>query len=142
MDFAWPPGAAERLWSDTDSWPAWVESFGRITRREGDWPAPGAVIEWDSTPRGRGHVRERVIEHEPGASLTTEFVDDRMRGTQRVAFEPLENGVEVTLELDYSLIGIRFGGFALDALFIRRAVRDSLRRTLQRFGRELAGQRL
>jgi hypothetical protein len=142
MDFAWPPGAAERLWSDTSTWPAWVEGFGHVTRREGDWPELGAVIEWDSTPRGRGHVRERVVEHRPGASLTTEFADDRMAGTQRVAFEALEDGVGVTLELDYSLIGIGFAAFALDALFIRRAVRDSLRRTLQRFGRELADQRL
>jgi hypothetical protein len=75
-------------------------------------------------------------------SLTTEFADDRSRGTQLVSFEPLEGGVAVTLELDYTLTTIRFGAFVLDALFVRRAIRDSLRRTLQRFGQELAAQRL
>jgi uncharacterized membrane protein len=111
-------------------------------RSEGEWPAPGALIEWQSTPAGRGDVRERVVAHEPGVSLTTEFADDRSRGTQLVKFEPLEGGVAVTLELDYTLTGIRFGALVLDALFVRRAIRDSLRRTLQRFGQELAAQRL
>jgi hypothetical protein len=111
-------------------------------RSEGEWPAPGALIEWQSTPAGRGDVRERVVAHEPGASLTTEFADDRSRGTQLVKFDPLEGGVAVTLELDYTLTAIRFGAFVLDALFVRRAIRDSLRRTLQRFGQELAAQRL
>jgi Polyketide cyclase / dehydrase and lipid transport len=141
-DYAWPPGAAERLWTDPETWPAWVEGFGRITGRAGEWPEPGAVVEWDSGPHGRGHVRERVIVREPGAALETEISDDRMRGVQRVEFEPLEDGVGVKLELDYTLIGIGFAAPVLDALFIRRAIRDSLRRTLERFGRELAGQRL
>jgi uncharacterized membrane protein len=142
MDFAWPAGAAERLWSDPTSWPAWVEGFARVVRSDGEWPTPGSVVEWQSGPSGRGDVRERVAAHEPGASVTTEFSDDRMRGTQHVEFEPLEGGVAVSLELEYTLTGIRFGALALDALFVRRAIRDSLRRTLQRFGRELAAQRL
>jgi hypothetical protein len=142
MDFAWPAAAAERLWCDPASWPAWVEGFARFVRSEGEWPTPGALIEWQSTPAGRGDVRERVVAHEPGASLTTAFEDDRSRGTQVVLFEPLEAGVAVTLELEYTLTGIRFGAFVLDALFVRRAIRDSLRRTLQRFGQELAAQRL
>jgi hypothetical protein len=75
-------------------------------------------------------------------SLTTAFADDRSRGTQLVRFEPLEGGVAVTLELDYTLTGIRFGASLIDALFVRRAIRDSLRRTLRLFGQELAAQRL
>jgi hypothetical protein len=142
MDFAWPSGAAERLWCDPASWPAWVEGFARLVRSAGDWPAPGATIEWQSSPAGRGDVREQVVAHEPGVSLTTTFADDRSRGTQLVRFAPLDDGVAVTLELDYTLTGIRFGAFVLDALFVRRAIRDSLRRMLQRFGQELAAQRL
>jgi uncharacterized membrane protein len=111
-------------------------------RSEGEWPEPGALIEWQSTPAGRGAVRERVVAREAGVSLTTEFADDRSRGTQRVKFEPLEGGVAVTLELDYTLTAVRFGALVLDALFVRRAIRDSLRRTLQRFGQELSAQRL
>jgi uncharacterized membrane protein len=87
-------------------------------------------------------VCERVVAHAPGVSLTTAFADDRSHGTQLVRFDPLEGGVAVTLELEYTLTGIRFGAFVLDALFVRRAIRDSLRRTLERFGQELAAQRL
>jgi hypothetical protein len=64
-----------------------------------------------------------------------------MRGTQRVAFTPLEDGVEVTLALDYQLKQGSIVRPLLDILFIRRALRDSLRRTLARFDRELEEER-
>ncbi len=61
-----------------------------------------------------------------------------MTATQRVAFEPKEGGVEVTLSLDYAL---KQGGGpikpVIDFLFIRRAISDALKRTVDRFGREL-----
>jgi uncharacterized membrane protein len=85
-------------------------------------------------------VREQVVAQQPGVGQTVAFADERMEGTQRVAFEQLEGGVGVALELDYRLTGVRFAAALLDALFIRRAIRDSLRRTLERFGRELAAE--
>ena len=142
MDYAAAPELAERLWCDPQSWPGWVEGFARVVRSEGEWPAVGAVIEWQSGPAGRGRVTERVIGYVPGETLETEFSDARMRGTQRVSVEPLEGGVGIALELDYTLSGMRIGAALLDALFIRRAIRDSMAGTLQRFGRELAAQRL
>ena len=57
--------------------------------------------------------------------------------TQTVAFAPLDDGVRVTLSLDYKL---KQGGplrALADLFFIGRAMRDSLRRTLLRFAREL-----
>jgi len=55
-----------------------------------------------------------------------------------VAFVALDDGTEVTLSLDYRL---KSGGplrAVVDVLFIRRALGDSLRRTLVRFSRELS----
>ena len=142
MDFEGSLEGAEALWTDPESWPAWVEGFASFVRRDGAWPAPGAALEWRSGPAGRGTVSERVMSRVPGAELVSEFSDGRMRGVQRVTFEPLDGGVAIELELDYTLSGMRLGAALLDALFIRRAIRDSLTRTLQRFGRELAAQRL
>jgi hypothetical protein len=59
-----------------------------------------------------------------------------MRATQRVAFQPAEDGVEVALELDYELKERNALTPVTDLLFIRRALRDSLRRSLVRFARE------
>ena len=59
-----------------------------------------------------------------------------------VAFTGLEDGVGITLSLDYRLKGGVPGlKTLLDLLFIGRAVRDSLRRTLARFARELEDER-
>jgi hypothetical protein len=132
-----PLGAAERLWYDTSRWPAFIDGFDHVVQVEGDWPAAGARVVWDSTPAGRGRVVERVIEHEPGVGQSLEVEDPRLRGTQRIRFERLEDGVEVGLELQYELKQRTVLQTLVDALFIRRALRDSLRRTLTRFSREL-----
>jgi hypothetical protein len=132
-----PVGAAERLWYDTSRWPSFIDGFGHVVQVEGDWPAAGARVVWDSTAAGRGRVVERVIEHQPGAGQSTEVEDPRLRGTQRIRFERLEDGVEVGLELEYELKQRTALQPLVDALFIRRALRDSLRRTLARFSHEL-----
>jgi hypothetical protein len=128
---------AEEVWYDPRRWPAFIEGFARIVRLTEDWPAVGAELEWESTPAGRGRVRERVIAYQPGSGQSVAVSDSRMSGTQSVAFEPLGDGVAVTFELDYKLRGPALMNLPLDLLFVRRAVRDSLRRTLQRFGHEL-----
>jgi hypothetical protein len=64
-----------------------------------------------------------------------------MRATQTVAFEALEGGVSVRLGLRYELAAAGPLARLTDVLFIRRALADSLRRTLERFGRELASDR-
>jgi hypothetical protein len=124
---------AEELWYDPHRWAAWVDGFGHVAKLEGDWPAVGARLLWDSRPQGRGRVAERVVAYEPRGGQTLEVEDERLHGTQTVTFEPEGDEVRVTLTLEYSL---KHGNPVLDLLFIRRALRDSLQRTLTRFGHE------
>ena len=53
---------AEALWYDPVRWAAWVDGFGHVVTREGDWPRVGARLVWQSPPAGRGRVEERVVE--------------------------------------------------------------------------------
>ena len=127
---------AEAVWYDPRRWPAWVDGFGHSVKLEGDWPAVGARSVWDSKPGGRGRVIERVSAYEARVGQTLEVEDEKLRGTQRVAFAPDADAVEVTLELEYQLKERNALTPLTDALFIRRALRDSLKRSLIRFARE------
>jgi hypothetical protein len=127
---------AEELWYDPHRWAAWIDGFGHVAKLEGDWPQAGARLLWDSRPNGRGRVSERVTSYEPRTGQTLAVEDGRLTGTQRVAFEPEEDRVRVNLTLEYSLKNRNLITPVLDLLFIRRAVRDSLQRTLTRFGHE------
>jgi len=141
VDVEGPLGAAEQLWHDTTRWPSFVDGFRSLVKVEGEWPREGARVVWDSGRHGRGRVTEEVVSHEPGAAQAVAVEDPRLRGTQRVEFVPLEDGTSVGLELDYQLKDAGPLQRVADAIFIRRAVRDSLRRTLVRFARELAAER-
>ena len=130
---------AEQLWYDPQRWPAWVDGFGHVVKLEGEWPAVGARSVWDSKPGGRGRVVERVTEYEARVGQTLAVEDGKLHGTQRVTFTPGEDSVEVALELDYTLKERTPFTPVTDVLFIRRALRDSLRRSLLRFARERQG---
>jgi len=136
-----PVGAAEQLWYDPTRWPSFVDGFAHVVRVDEGWPAAGARSVWDSTPAGRGRVSERVIDHRPGEGQTLAVEDPRVHGTQEVRFSAVEDGTEVRLELVYELKERNPLTPLIDLLFIRRAMRDSLRRTLTRFRRELAADR-
>jgi hypothetical protein len=127
---------AEALWYDPQRWPAWVDGFGHLAKLEGDWPAVGGRAVWDSKPGGRGRVVERVGAYEARVGQTLEVEDEKLRGSQRVAFSPSADAVKVTLELEYELKERNALTPLTDALFIRRALRDSLKRSLVRFARE------
>jgi|SRR4051794_4081892 hypothetical protein len=127
---------AEALWYDPQRWPAFVDGFGHAVKLEGDWPAVGARSVWDSKPGGRGRVVERVTAYETRSGQTVEVEDGKLTGTQRVAFKPDGDAVEVALELEYELKERNALTPFTDALFIRRALRDSLKRSLIRFARE------
>lgn len=132
---------AEALWYDTDRWPTFVEGFHHVERLRGEWPAEGSVLTWESTPHGRGRVVERVQAYEPGGGQAVAVEEERLYGTQRVDFQAAEEGaVRVSLELDYKLASRNPLTPLIDALFIRRALRDSMRRTLVRFARERAAE--
>jgi polyketide cyclase/dehydrase/lipid transport protein len=127
---------AEELWYDPHRWAAWIDGFGHVAKLEGDWPHAGARLLWDSRPQGRGRVSERVTEYEARAGQTLAVEDARLDGTQRVAFEPQGGEVLVSLTLEYTLKNRSPLTPVLDLLFIRRALRDSLQRTLARFSHE------
>jgi Polyketide cyclase / dehydrase and lipid transport len=124
---------AEELWYDPHRWAAWIDGFGHVAKLEGEWPQPGARLLWDSRPQGRGRVLEVVVAYEPRSGQTLEVEDEKLTGVQTVAFEPVEDEVRVNLTLEYSL---KEGNRLLDLLFVRRALRDSLNRTVTRFAHE------
>jgi polyketide cyclase/dehydrase/lipid transport protein len=132
---------AEELWYDTTRWPSFVDGLHHIARLEGDWPREGARVLWDSQPGGRGRVQERVTSYVAREGQTLDVEDEKLRGTQRVGFTPIEDGVIVALELVYSLKEQRPGMALVDLLFIRRPQRESLERTLRRFRTEVAAER-
>ncbi len=134
-------GEVQALWLDVDRWPAFVDGFGTIVRREGDWPQAGARLVWDSLRNGRGRVVEQVTDHEPGVTHLVCVEDPQLRGTQRARLRVYDGGCEISLELDYELKRLGLGGRLTDVLFVRRAVGDALRRTLRRFAVELEADR-
>jgi Polyketide cyclase / dehydrase and lipid transport len=130
-----PPPEALRLWSDTGRWPTFVEGFARLLERSPEWPAPESRVVWESSPGGRGKVTEKVVQSGPGGFATMVF-EDALIGRQTLRAAGADDGAEVVLSLEYALT--RYGPFGVvaDALFIRRALRDALRRTLARFAVE------
>jgi Polyketide cyclase / dehydrase and lipid transport len=131
------PERAFELWTNPDRWPTFIEGFGHVLEVDASWPGPGSKAVWDSTPGGRGRVTEIVLERGEGR-LVTQVFEDALGGTQTIAIQPASEGdgsvVELTLE--YELAGGGpFRGLA-DAIFIRRALRDALRRTMARFAVE------
>lgn len=127
-----PPDEALRLWSDVDRWSSFVEGFARQVERSAEWPAKGARVVWESNPEGRGRVTETVTESAPDR-FSTQIFEEALMGTQTLQAVPAEAGSQVQLSLEYELV--KYGplrGLA-DAIFIRRALRDALRRTLFRF---------
>jgi uncharacterized membrane protein len=132
---------AEALWYDTRRWPTFIDGLHHIVRLEGDWPHAGARVLWDSKPGGRGRVQERVTAYTAREGQSVAVEDEKIHGTQRIAFRPAADGVIVTLELDYGLKGERVGMTLFDMLFVRRPQRESLQRTLRRFRTEVASER-
>ena len=129
------PPEALALWADVERWPSFVEGFARRLELSPEWPATGARVVWESTPEGRGRVTETVLKNEADRFSTRVF-EEALIGTQTLRVAPGGDGAEIELTLDYELA--KYGPLAgmADAIFIRRALRDALRRTLYRFGIE------
>jgi hypothetical protein len=130
-----PPADVLRLWSDVERWPSFVEGFARRLELTEAWPEPGGRVVWESTPDGRGRVTEKVTENAPDR-FSTQVYEKALMGTQTLRVLPASDGSEAELSLEYELV--RYGplGGVADALFIRRALRDALKRTLYRFSVE------
>jgi hypothetical protein len=147
-----------RLWTDVERWPSFVEGFARRLELTEAWPEPGGRIVWESAPSGRGRVTETVVERDADR-FSTQVYEEALVGVQTLRVVAVkgvgagggsndgtkgegsddgteEGASEVELSLEYELA--RYGplrGLA-DAIFIRRALRDALRRTLYRFAIE------
>jgi hypothetical protein len=129
------PEAAVRLWTDVSRWATFVEGFAHAEELDPHWPSEGCRVVWTSVPAGRGRVTEKVVESGP-QQLSTMVFEDRLAGRQTLRATESGTGSLVELSLEYTLT--KYGPLAAvaDAIFIRRAVRDSLRRTLFRFAIE------
>jgi uncharacterized membrane protein len=132
------PQQAYDLWTDLSRWPTFVDGFGHPIRVDDTWPQRGAKLVWKSVPGGRGDVTERVTKDEPGIAHQVNVFEEKLDGTQTVAFTATEEGTGIELTLEYT---VRVGGPLrpiVDVLFIRRAQNDALARTLRRFAIEAA----
>jgi len=126
------PEKATATWRDPRRWGGFVEGFQRVEEQSPDWPAEGAKVVWQSGPGGRGRVTEKVKSAAPTA-FGTRVYEKRLVGTQtfRAAEDGAGSRVDVTLE--YQLTSQSPLKGVTDLLFIRRALRDALTRTLRRF---------
>lgn len=134
------PEAALELWSDVSRWPTFVEGYARTLQVDQTWPEEGAKLVWESIPGGRGRVTERVVSKGPGRFATRVF-EEALQGEQAFRAAEDADGARVELTLEYELS--KYGPLRAlaDVLFIRRALRDALRRTLRRFAVEAEEER-
>jgi hypothetical protein len=130
------PEAALRLWADAARWPTFVEGFARVVEQDPAWPAEGSRLVWESVPAGRGRVTEKVVRGAAADRFATQIFEERLIGVQTFRAAESEAGSRVELSLEYTLTKYGALGGVADAIFIRRALRDSLRRTLARFAVE------
>ena len=129
------PPRALALWADVGRWPSFVDGFARVKEVSPEWPGHGAKLVWESHPGGRGRVTEKVLESAAGRFSTRVF-EERLAGTQTAVVEPAPEGARLRLTLAYELAQ---GGplrAVTDLLFVRRALRDAMVRTLRRFAVE------
>jgi Polyketide cyclase / dehydrase and lipid transport len=140
-----PVDRAAQLWTDVSRWATFIEGFAHTVEVDPSWPQSGSKIVWESTAGGRGRVTERVLSwvapNEGPGKLSTQVFEESLTGTQTVVFEPGEGGSRVSIELQYELQPTTFArqgviGKLSDLFFIRRALSDSLARTLRRFSVE------
>jgi hypothetical protein len=129
--------AAEALWYDIARWPGFIDGFGALKTIEGDWPRVGARVVWETKPGGRGRVTETVTAYEPRTSCVTEVQDDKLHGTQTIAFSPHAEGTTLQLTIAYTIKERTPFTPVVDLFFVRRTQRESLQRTLRRFALEL-----
>lgn len=120
---AGPVTDVEALWHDVARWPAFVDGFGGIVRADAGWPAPGTGVVWNSGPHGPGRTRERSVS--PGVR---EVETEQLTGTLSAAY--VDGHLEVSL--DYQLKQRT----VYTLFFVRRSLRDSLWRTVERYAVE------
>jgi hypothetical protein len=126
---------AEQLWHDPSRWASWIDGFTYLSKLSDEWPLVGARRVFGSRER---FVAETVSRYEAGSGLITHYEDEKVSGLQHVRFETDGIRTRVTVALDLSPkekmpLGQQW--------WLRRKLRESLRRTLLRFSYELAAER-
>ena len=133
-----PPDKALDLWLELRRWPTFVDGFAKVTEQRGEWPSAGAQVVWESRAGGRGRVTEKITAYDPARRVVVSVFDKQLAGRQTVIVEADEHGCSINVELDYLLTDDSPLKKIADLIFIRRALRDSIRRTLRRFVVEAA----
>lgn len=113
-----------------DRFGEWVDGFGTIAARTGEWPQSDAEIVWRTGPTGRGTVRERVTDCEERRRLVVEFSDDSSTGTLATDLAMEGGGVRISQEMDYRLSDPGPFGVIAKLFFLRGQQRRSLERSL------------
>ena len=126
------PETATATWRDPRRWGGFVEGFQRVEEQTADWPAEGAKVVWQSGPGGRGRVTEKV-KSASATTFGTLVYEERLVGTQTFRAAEDGDGSHIEVTLDYELTSESPLKGVTDLLFIRRALRDALGRTLRRF---------
>ena len=129
------PEAATAMWRDPRRWSGFVEGFQRVEDQTPDWPDEGSKVVWVSGPGGRGRVTEKVKSTAP-TTFGTLVYEERLVGTQTFRAAEAGEGSRVEVTLEYELTSQSPLKGVADLLFIRRALRDALGRTLRRFAVE------
>jgi uncharacterized membrane protein len=125
------------LFFEPRAWPGWVDGFRSVEASQG-YPERDGTLRWRSTPAGRGTVTERVLEHEPRRRHRVSFSDEQSYGELETRFEiTADDKVTVTQEIEYRPRQHGAFGPLTDRLFIRRQVRASMARSLNRFRHEV-----
>lgn len=118
-----PEDAALALWDDPRRWPSFVDGFGALVRVDDAWPQPGTRVVWSSGPHGPGQTRERAVE--PGVRAVE---TEQLTGTLTAGWFEGRFHVSLEYELKERTVYTLF--------FVRRALRDALRRTAERYAIE------
>jgi hypothetical protein len=126
---------AEQLWHDRSRWASWIDGFGYLEKLEGEWPHEGARRVRKSRD---GLTAERVVSYTAGRGQVLFVEDARVAGEQRVRFEGDATATRITVEVD---VAPKERTPPARRWWMRRKIRESLQRTLQRFSYELAAER-
>jgi Polyketide cyclase / dehydrase and lipid transport len=125
------------LYFKRERWPAWVDGFARVESVGEGYPETGATLVWESLPQGRGRVAERVLDHQPRRLHRIRYEDEYSEGELLTTFALEGEQVQVSQELSYEIREPRPFTWLTDLLFIRREMRRSLVRSLERLRAEV-----
>ena len=124
----------EQLWHDRSRWASWIDGFRNLARLDDHWPLEGSRRVYDAA---HGRVAEVVTRYVAGDVVVSTVEDQRTTGVARVVFETDGVRTRITWSLDLEPKEKLAPG---PRWWLRRRYRQSLERSLRRFGYELAAE--